>query len=111
MLPFRLLRQPITVVKPAETQDRYGTTILDWDNATRQTVLGDIQPRTSSEDEQGRSLQVSTAVLYLRPNAPLTGRDRVEAAGVTYQVLGPPQVVARLGEPNHMVVNVRAVEG
>lgn len=111
MLPLHLLQRPITIITPAESVDRYGTTVLNWATATTRVVLGDLQPKGASEDEEGRSLQVATAVLYLRPNSGLTGHERIRVDDVTYQVIGPPQIVARLGVPHHMIANVRAVEG
>lgn len=111
MIPARLLRQTITILRAARVTDRYGTVTLDWKNPTQTVVRGEVQPRATSENAVGRSLEVIDAVLFLPPDADLLASDRVLINGVTYRVVGPPQQVQRLGRPHHLIANVTNVEG
>lgn len=111
MLPARLLRQSVTILRPAEVVDRYGTTTLDYDNPTRTVVRGDVQPRQARENETGRSLESIDAVLYLMPATDLRASDRVQVEDDIYNVVGPPQQVKRLGRPHHLIANITNAKG
>jgi head-tail adaptor len=111
VIPLRLLRTGITVLRAAKVTDRYGTVTLDWANPTRTDMRAEVQPRSSSENEAGRSLEVIDAVVYLRPDVDLKASDRVQIGGVIYRVVGPPQQVKRLGRPHHLIANLTSAEG
>lgn len=49
-----------------------------------------IEQIEAEEITDGRETQIATAKVYLPASVDLAGAYRIEAAGVTYEVLGPP---------------------
>lgn len=111
VLPARLLRRRIVILRAAEKVDRYGTKTLDWTNPSEVEVRGEVQPRQARENEVGRSLDSIDAVVYLLPNTDLTASDRVRVGDDIYSVVGPPQQVQRLGRPHHLIANITSAKG
>lgn len=88
--PTRALTEPVTVLTPPRADDTYGPGAADWANADSFDTTARLQPAATSEglvnvDEQQADMQC-----YLPPGTPITGRDRLVAAGDTYEVIGPP---------------------
>lgn len=85
----------VTVTNPADTVDRYGDTIDDWDNATIITLVGAvIAPELQPENnELGRVGIVTSWSLYtvdVDLVDQVTARSRIGYNGDTYRVQGTP---------------------
>ncbi len=87
--------------------DNFGNTQPDWATATVTLVRSFLQPRASREDTQGRDVQVADHVLFLDPDARITGRSRVRYGPETYEVVGPP----RVWQGSHAEADLRRIEG
>jgi len=105
-----LYLQSITIIRPAEVEDRYHNVRLDYGAAaTRIPVSGvNVQPAGgSTEDTDDRQVTVTGWRLYTPRGMDLDLRetDRVEAWGTTMQVVGK---VARWPAPGGGVHHVEA---
>lgn len=105
-----LLSQTVIVLRYSDTAetDGYGNLVPGW-TSPRQ-YPGRLEPQAGSEVTTGSSVQVSDWKLYLPPEAVIEGRDRVQADGVTYEVVGPP---ARRRTPrgdHHVEVRLQVVD-
>ena len=102
---------PVTVVRAARVQDRYGTETLDWDTTTETQTLGYLQSHKDSEDNIGRTQAVTDAVVFLPVDVDVLATDRLLIDGGTWFVNGPPQMVYRIATPHHQVADVSEVTG
>ncbi len=87
--------------------DAFGNEQPNWADATITMTRGFLQPRASREDTQGRDVQVADHVLFLEPDARVTGRSRVRYGSETYEVVGPP----RAWQGSHIEADLRRIEG
>lgn len=106
-----LLAHDVTILTPGSEPDRYGGTVKDWATATETTVKGWVAQQSRSEVLDGREAQVSTWVLFLHPDATITGQDRVTWEGLTFEVDGPANPAWRPGGLHHYEVPLRVVAG
>jgi hypothetical protein len=85
-------QQVITVRRASTTEDDYGNSEPDWETAATTTVSGcNVQALTGAEQTVGRDTIVSRWQVFAPPSADVTGTDRVEWAGDTYEVDGEVQ--------------------
>ncbi len=87
--------------------DGFGNEQPDWATATVTRSRGFLQPRANREDTQGRDVQVGDHVLFLEPEARVTGRSRVRYGPEVYEVVGPP----RVWQGSHAEADLRRIEG
>ena len=89
----RPLPMRFTVIHPAKVEDGYGDERLDYGDAA--TRVDDVPGYAwlslvnSSENTNGRDAQIGEWTLITTYEA-LTGRDRIERDGETFEVDGPP---------------------
>lgn len=74
------------------------------------TYRGRKEQRTGSERTDSGDVQMSDVVLYLPPNAVVTGHDKWKDADGTYEVVGPPTRHSP-GPLSHVEVSLRHVSG
>ena len=91
MLPS-FCTQSIVVVRPGTKQSR-GSTIPDWDNATRHKIDGcSVQPASTSLSMDGRVLGISEGwTAYLPEDSDVKAGDHIEFDGGTYVINGEPK--------------------
>lgn len=106
-----LLVHDVTLIEPGETTDRYSNTVKDWDNTTDTVVKGWVSQRSALEDHDQREAQVSDWILYLHPDAAITGEYRVSWSGITFEVDGPPNPAWTPRGEHHLEVPLRVVAG
>ncbi len=87
--------------------DDFGNTRLDWVTAAVTPARAFLQPGSVREDTQGRDVQVADHVLFLEPDARVTGRSRVRYGAKVYEVVGPP----RVWQGSHVEADLRRIEG
>lgn len=109
-----LLNEPVTIHRrtPALTRDIYGN-LEEGDTSTFPTVAY-LEQQTATEILVDRETYVSDWKGYLLAGTPIAGRDLiVDAAGVTYEVIGLPDTAynPRTRADSHVVVNLRVVTG
>lgn len=103
-----LLSQTVTILHQiVSAEDEYGATVKTWGNPT--THRGRLSSQTPREITDGRDTLIADWVLYLLPDASITGRDRVTVNGVTFQVIGPPALLETPVQSSHIKANLRAV--
>lgn len=107
----RMSTVPVVVVTAGTTTDRYNATTTDWANATRRNVLGFFDDGTSTEVTDGRDALVSNATFFLPPDDPITGRDRIEIDGATYELNGAPSKPRTPRGMHHLECRLLLVEG
>lgn len=71
-----------------------------------------LEPVNVAEVVAGSVLEESTHFLYLLPDTPIDGSDRVmDENWNLYEVQGPAKAVPnRVGDPHHLVATVRLLE-
>lgn len=106
-----LLVRDVTIVHPGSTTDRYSNTVANWDTATRTIASGWLAQRDATEVLDGRDALVTTLVLFLDAGTDITGRDRVDVDGITYEVVGNPLLAWTPRGAHHLEVVLRTVEG
>lgn len=106
-----MLVQSVTVLTAGSTTDRYGNTAPDWASATSRTVNGWVAQTGSIEILLGRDSTTTVGVVFLPAGDPITYADRVQIAGVTYEVDGVPLRPWSRRSEHHVQVRLRDVEG
>jgi hypothetical protein len=106
-----LLVHDVVIVTAATTTGRYGDAVKDWDGATRTTVKGWLARKNQQEVNGTREAEVYDSVLFLAADATITGADRVEWQGGTYEVAGPPNQAWTPRGEHHLEVPLRRVDG
>lgn len=85
------MSETVTVLRAAATTDRYQNTVADWTDPVRTDVAGCmVAPRSSSEDNDGRTAMIVGLTVYLPAGTDLQPADRLEVRGVVYEVDGEP---------------------
>lgn len=111
-VPEHLLTQEFTRVRPASSTDSYGNTRLDWGVvASRVTAMGWLEQTARTEPETPGRDALSQAWLLITNYADIRGRDRIEYAGITFEVDGPPAPVPVPGGIHHYEANLTVVSG
>lgn len=87
---FPPFNEAVTILEGTETTDRYGNTVLDWDTPTELGVNAIVYPRTTSEDNDGRTAVLVGLTALLPTGTAVTAHSRVIARGGTYAVVGEP---------------------
>lgn len=107
----------LTIVRPTTKEGRYGTEV-DWDNATRSTVVGWLNARQPSDlalanrDESGhRDIDVSYWEGFLPAGTDIDAQDRVEAFGMSFEVIGHPRPAFTPERTSHLEFLLKVVEG
>lgn len=111
----RLLTDEVVVLTPTRSPDAYGDEALGYPDAdSSQAVPALLQQTAAQEVTTGRDTQVSDWLLFLLPEVSITGDSRVFriSDGVTFEVLGPPNVLThpRKG-PHHIEARLRTFQG
>lgn len=110
----------VTVVRPAETVDRYDNTVKDWANAARTTVRGRVTQRTRDENRSSGSTageeRVETEwVVYLPPKTDVLPTDRVEWSDghedFVFEIKGRPHRAFDRRTEHHVELHADLVEG
>lgn len=111
MDPTRLMTLTATITHVAQT----GAPDADYGNPTDQTTtstaLCELQQQQRAEDTVDADRQSETWTLFIEPDATIDGGDRIEIAGVSYEVDGPPWRARnpRTQELTHIEALVRRV--
>jgi hypothetical protein len=87
---FPPFNEPVTIQTATEVVDRYGNVVREWAAPGTVNVLGIVYPRTSSEDNDGRTAVIQGLTVLLPTGTPVAPADRVVARGGTYEVVGEP---------------------
>ncbi len=92
MLGRGLFDQAVTVVRAADTTDRYGNTVPDWDAAV-EFEIGPLAVQPSTQSETNDALRDATVTGWRVFSAPGTdpdvrATDRLKWQGGTYEVTG-----------------------
>lgn len=107
-----LMTDLVVIVHPAETVDRRGDSIKDWDNAIRTEVDAWCPELTADEDNERREAGVTYRLLYLPAGTDIERVDRVEFDADTYEVEGIPNHAHRPGRGvHHIQVRIKGVKG
>lgn len=108
-----LLVEPVTILHPGGGENRYHDIEKSWDDAMEEHVLGWMAQQSRSElTDAGREAEVSGWVLWLHPDATISGRDRVRWSGLTFDVDGAPHPALKPGKGvHHYEVPLQLVEG
>lgn len=102
----------VAIVTPAIVTNRYQDEVPDWDNVTRQHLKGWVAQQSRGEVHQAnRDALVSQWVARLPLDADLDGRKRLEAHGLTFEVVGRPNVAKTGRGPHHVHAQLELVEG
>lgn len=111
MIPASLLTHRVSRLRPGTTSDAYGNTAPDWSAPDRLDLPARVEPRSAGEDVIDRDQLTATHVVWVRPDADIDGRDRLEFAGRVLEVLGPPRHFDTPAGPHHIELQMREVEG
>lgn len=110
MIPTRLLDQTVTILaRDTSGTDDWGRAVETWPEPGVD-VRGRLELATGAEETDDQDVQTSRWRLFLKPDVTISGRDRVRADGVTYEVDGPPTVQRTPRGPHHLQVSLRAVQ-
>jgi hypothetical protein len=104
------MRQSVTLLRTTSLErDSIGGATIDA--ATSTTVLGYLQPQSSSEDLIDRNTQVGEWLLVLPAGTDVIGWDRVTSGGRTFDILGPPRphFDVSAGTDDHFELDLREV--
>lgn len=107
----RLLGDVVTVYPASTGTDEYGNTVLTYGSGTDYPAR--MEQTTGTEVTQDRDTQVADWVLFLNPDAVITGDSRVVFNGSTFEVLGPPSTptTPRTVGAHHIEARLRHVTG
>lgn len=107
------MTQPVTLIKPATSSNRYGETMPDWSAPPEATVdEAGWMTRTGTEEmAEGREAITDTWELSLPFPSALDETMRVVHEGATYEVRGSIQVTRTPAAPHHVVAQLRRVNG
>jgi head-tail adaptor len=103
--------EAVEVVRPGATTDRYGNRVADWTATTRTTTYGWIEQTAASENAINRDGQAAEWLLLCRADVEISGSDRIEYSGLTFEVIGPPAIRRTPRGNHHQEVRLRWVNG
>ena len=111
MQPERLMTTPLTISTPGAVT---GTDALGRPThaaaTTRTTVCRLVRTSTDTPDPNVDGLLVSTLVAYVPVGTGLTDADTLTADGLTYQILGAPEVLSTPTGAGYERATVRLVQ-
>lgn len=96
----------VTVSSASVGVDEYGNPVPSaWTSAT---ARGDVQPVRTDETLDGISaVDVDEVRFYLEPGTAVAAGDRLAAAGVTYEAIGPADDRAYGGRLDYVRIRAR----
>lgn len=104
-----LLTQTVTVKHRSDgAVDRFNNPSDVFDAGT--VYRARLEQATGDEQMTDRSVQTSDWLLFLPPEAVIGGRDRVEADGSTFEVVGPPVVQRTPRGAHHIEARLTLVD-
>lgn len=106
-----LLNTTVTRMRAPLVPDAYGNLVPDWEHAARLELRARVQQASGQEDTLDRDQQVAVFVVFLPPGADVTGSDRLEWAGRTLELAGPPASVDAYSAVHHVEARAREVVG
>lgn len=110
-LPQHLLVHAATWLVAGTTTNDYGDTLPDWDTATSTTIAVRLQQEFRDEvSDESRDTLSQRATVWANETG-ISGSDRLVVGGTTWEVLGPPALVADGVGTHHVEFTVRAVSG
>ncbi len=106
------MTQTVVRIRPATTASR-GSTVPDWNNASRLVIGGcSVQPAGTELSQDGRVLGVVDGMTcYMPPTADVKEGDRIEYAGTVYTIDGAPRVWPSAGSLNHVQIRLSGWSG
>lgn len=111
MIPDRLLIVEASLVKAGTAVDAYGNDVPAWDAVTATPIRCRLEQATRSETtDETRDALVGTFRLFTN-DLTVQGRDRIVVGLTTYEVDGPPALVADGAGTHHLEATLRWVEG
>lgn len=111
MIPTGMLPHTASCLTPGSTTNTYGDQVGDWGYPTVRTFRCRIEQVAASETiDPGRDALVATYRIYAN-DLGIGGRDRVVVEGVTYEVVGPPHLVAGRSGTHHLEALLRVWDG
>ena len=110
----RMLSQAVTIVRNSEgpAVDEYGNPKPG--EAGRSTLRGRLEPAGGEELTADRQTAIGEWRLFLGPDADglLDASDRIEADGLTFDVIAPPaRFTDARGRLHHLEVRLRHIRG
>ena len=110
-LPAHLLVHQAAWLRPATTVNAYNDTVVDWDAATSTTIRVRLQQEARDEvADESRDTFVQRATVWANEDG-ISGSDRLVIGSTTWEVAGPPALVADAVGTHHLEATVRAVSG
>ena len=106
--------EPVGVIRPTTTTDRYGNAARVYGATATHTVDGcAFDPGGSTEINDGRNAVTTTPTLYLPVGADVEAADKVIVRGTVYEVVGDSAVwVDPFGSSlGGVTVELRKVDG
>ena len=88
--------------------DEYGNPVESWDPPVSHPAR--LEQTGGEEMTTQRNVQIGDWRLFLLPDVAIGGRDRVEADGETFEVVGPPVVQRAPRGAHHIEANLQHVE-
>lgn len=83
------LSDTVTRLRAATDTDRRNDTVYDWSDTDEADIEGcAVAPRTSAEDNTGRTAVIVGLTLYAPFDADILAVDRIVYDGMTYEVDG-----------------------
>jgi head-tail adaptor len=113
VIPSRLLPHSLTLIRPLTGTNPYGDPFADYGpGATRTTIYARLEQAPGREvSADGATTQIADWTL-VTAHLDVTGRDRVEFNGDTFEVIGPAALsYDSAGRPHHVTASMRVVNG
>ena len=110
LLPF--WHTTITRIRPGE-KDLRGSTVHDWDNASRLEISEClVQPQTTELSQDGRIQGITDGLTACCPvGSDIQSGDRIEYQGEVYTIMGDPMKWVGVGKLEHMKLNLQRWKG
>ena len=104
--------QSIVRIRPGTKTER-GSTVYDWDNASRLEITGcSVQPAGTSLSQDGRVQGIMDGLtVYLDEGADVKAGDRIEYGGNVYTINGDPLLWPGVMNMQHMQLNLQRWRG
>lgn len=111
MIPERLLPHTATRVRAGTATDAYGDQRPDWSTGTQAVIRCRIEQTASSETvDASRDALIGTHRMFTN-EIDVRGRDRIVHGGLTFEVVGYPDVVTGATAGHHLEAQLRVAGG